>query len=91
MGLIAIVGTFIQDGDVIGIWMDVLSIYVIPLGALLAGIAFYWVCGEGFARKSLQMGRENEIGTWFEPVTKYLFIGLTILVYVMGIIYGGIG
>lgn len=91
IGLTAVVGTFIQDGDVIGIWMDVLSIYVIPLGALLAGIAFYWVAGDGFARESLQMGRDKTIGAWFEPVTKYVFIGFTILVYIMGIFYGGIG
>ncbi len=91
IGLTAIVGTFIQNGDVVGIWMDAVSIYVIPLGALLAGIVFFWVAGDGFAREAVQMGREKIIGSWFEPMTKYVFVGLTIFVYIMGIIYGGIG
>ncbi len=87
----AIVGVFIEDGDVLGKWMDVVSIYVIPLGALLAGIMFFWVCGPKFAREQAQLGRQKEIGTWFEPMSRYVFVGLTILVYVMGIFYGGIG
>lgn len=91
VGLTAIVGTFIQNGDIVGLWMDVISIYVIPLGALLAGVVFFWVAGDGFAREAVQMGREKKIGAWFEPMTKYVFVGLTIFVYIMGIIYGGIG
>ncbi|NLY36970.1 MAG: sodium-dependent transporter [Tissierellia bacterium] len=89
--LAAVVGVFIEEGGRLGLWMDVVSIYVIPLGALLAGIMFYWVCGMKFAREQLQMGREKPIGPWLEPAAKYLFVGLTILVYILGIFYGGIG
>lgn len=85
------IGIFLEDGSILGTWMDVVSIYVIPLGALLAGIMFYWVCGSKFAREQVQIGREKELGIWFEPASKYLFVGLTIVVYIMGIFYGGIG
>lgn len=85
------VGIFIEDGNILDIWMDVVSIYIIPLGALLAGIMFYWVCGFDFVKDSIEMGREGELGPWFEPISKYLFVGLTIIVYIMGILYGGIG
>lgn len=91
VGLTALVGVFIENGDVVSKWMDVLSIYVIPLGAILAAIAFFWVCKDGFTREAVQMGRDKIIGGWFEPMTKYLFVGLSIFVYIMGIRYGGIG
>lgn len=91
VGLTALVGVFIENGDVVSIWMDILSIYVIPLGAILAAVAFFWVCGEKFTREAVQMGRDKIIGSWFEPMTKYVFVGLSIFVYIMGIIYGGIG
>lgn len=91
VSITAAVGVFIENGDVVSDWMDVLSIYVIPLGAILAGIAFFWVAGKEFARESVQLGREKKIGAWFDPATRYLFVGLSILVYIMGIIYGGIG
>lgn len=85
------IGIMIESGDVVGTWMDIFSIYLTPLGALLAAIMFFWVCPKGFAREQVQLGREKKIGAWFEPVTKYIFVGLTIVVYVLGILYGGIG
>ena len=63
------VGVVIESGDVVSTWMDVVSIYIIPLGALLAAIMFFWVCPPRFAREQVQMGREKKIGKWFEPMT----------------------
>lgn len=87
----AVVGIFIESGDTVSAWMDIVSIYIIPLGALLAAIMFFWVCPKGYAREQVQMGRKKPIGRWFEPVTKYLFVGLTLAVYILGIFFGGIG
>lgn len=87
----AVVGIFIESGDIVGMWMDAVSIYIIPLGALLAGIMFYWVCPKGYARSQVEMGRVKKLGRWFEPVTKYVFVGITLIVYVLGIFFGGIG
>lgn len=84
-------GIMLEDGNKLGVWMDVISIYVIPLGALLAGIMFFWVCGPKFAREQVQLGCKKELGSWFEPMTRYVFCGLTIIVYIFGIFYGGIG
>lgn len=84
------VGIFVE-GDLLSAWMDTISIYVIPLGALLAGITMFWICKKGFAREQAQLGRTRKIGRWFEPMTKYVFCGVAALVYVLGIFYGGIG
>lgn len=89
--LAAVIGIFIESGDMVGVWMDVVSIYIIPLGALLAAVIFFWVCPKGFAREQAQLGREKKIGRWFEPATRYVFVGLTVIVYILGIFYGGIG
>lgn len=87
----AAVGIFIESGDSVGAWMDAVSIYIIPLGALLAAIMFFWLCPKGYAREQVEVGREKPLGRWFEPVTKYIFVGITLLVYVLGIFFGGIG
>lgn len=95
VGIIAVisaaVGIFIESGDAVGAWMDAVSIYIIPLGALLAGIMFFWVCPKGYARKQVELGASKPLGKWFEPVTKYVFVGITLIVYVLGIFFGGIG
>lgn len=85
------IGVFIESGDAVGAWMDAVSIYIIPLGALLAAVMFYWICPNGYARGQVQLGREKQLGAWFEPVTKYVFVGITLVVYVLGIFFGGIG
>ncbi|MEG0430618.1 MAG: sodium-dependent transporter [Anaerovoracaceae bacterium] len=85
-----IVGVLIENGDIVGKWMDFVSIYVVPLGALLAAIMVFWVCGKGYAREHAQLGRTKKIGGWFEPLSRYGFVGITIAVYVLGIMYGGI-
>lgn len=87
----AAVGVMIESGDAVGNWMDAVSIYIIPLGALLAAVMFFWVCPKGFARKQVETGGTKPLGKWFEPVTKYVFVGITLVVYVLGIFFGGIG
>ena len=44
---IALVVSICIQGIVSG-WMDILSIYICPLGAGLAGIMFFWVCGKKY-------------------------------------------
>ena len=86
----AAVGIFVEGG-LLSAWMDSISIYVIPLGALLAGITMFWICGDKFARNAAQLGRVRTIGKWFKPMTKYVFCGVAVLVYILGIFFGGIG
>ncbi len=85
----AVIGVCIEG--IVGGWMDVVSIYVCPLGALLAGILFFWICGPKFAREAAQKGRQKPIGAWFEPMSRFVFCGLTLAVFILGIFYGGIG
>ncbi|MEE1085766.1 MAG: sodium-dependent transporter [Schaedlerella sp.] len=84
-------GILIENGDTVSKWMDIVSIYIVPLGALLAAVMFFWICPNGFARDQVQLGRERKIADHFEFLTKYIFVGLTVAVYILGILYGGIG
>jgi NSS family neurotransmitter:Na+ symporter len=85
------VGVFLENGDTVSKWMDVISIYVIPVGACLAAIMFFWVCPKGFAKKQAEMGAKKPLGPWFNIATRYVFVFATAVVIVLGIFYGGIG
>ncbi len=84
------VGLPLESGDAVSLWMDVISIYVIPVGAFLAAVMFFWVCPRGFAKKQAELGH-GPIGRWFDVLTRYGFVGVTALVIVLGIFFGGIG
>lgn len=72
-------------------WMDVCSIYICPIGALLAAVMFFWVCGKDYVLEQVNLARSKPLGNWFYPLAKYLFCGVTLLVLVLGAVCGGIG
>lgn len=72
-------------------WMDVVSIYICPLGALLAAIMFFWVGGKKFALEAVNLGARKPIGKWFYPLGKYVYCACALLALVAGAVLGGIG
>ena len=72
-------------------WMDVLSVYICPLGAGIAAIMFFWVCGKNYVEQQVNTGRDKPISAKFYPVCKYVFCPVCFLVLVLGILMGGIG
>ena len=93
VAVIAVIGCgvalFIQ-GIVSG-WMDVVSIYICPLGAMLAGIMFFWVAGKEFALEAVNRGAKREIGVWFVPLGKYVLVPAAFVALAAGALMGGIG
>ena len=95
VGIVAVialaVGLFIESADSIGAWMDAVSIYAIPLGALLAAVMFFWVCPKGTSAEQVSLGRKRPVGRWYVPMTRYVFVGITVVVIVLGLVFGAIG
>ena len=86
----AIVGVFIENGNVVGTWMDAVSIYIIPIGALISAVLLFWVMGTDFARQQMGLGREKPVGMWVHYLGKYVFCIVTVAVIILGIVKGGI-
>lgn len=93
VGIILIVGAIaaICIQAITSEWMDAVSIYICPLGALLAGIMFFWVAGKDFVLKSVNEGADKPIGEWFYPLSKYVYCICAFVALVAGAALGGIG
>lgn len=76
---------------IVSVWMDILSIYICPLGAGLAGIMFFWVCGKKYVETQVNTGRDKKFTDKFYPICKYIFCPVCFLVLILGIVLGGIG
>ena len=72
-------------------WMDVVSIYICPLGAMLAGIMFFWIYKKEHALDAVNEGGKKQIGSWFYPLGKFIYVPLALLALILGAWYGGIG
>lgn len=77
--------------SVVSPWMDGVSIYICPLGALLAGVMLFWVAGRDFTMREVNQGADRPLGRWFYPTGKYLYCALTMVALVAGALLGGIG
>ena len=87
---IALIVSICIQGIVSG-WMDILSIYICPLGAGLAGIMFFWICGKKYVETQVNTGRDKKFTDKFYPICKYIFCPVCFLVLTLGIVLGGIG
>ena len=76
--------------NLFGMWVDVVTVYLVPFGTVLAAIALTWIYGVSKAREEVNAGAKIQLGQWWEPMAKYIFVGITILILIVGIIYGGL-
>ncbi len=93
VAVIAAIGTAVSlcIQAIVSDWMDVVSIYICPLGALLAGILFFWVAGKDFVLAAVNKGAGKPIGAWFYPLSKYVYCACALLALIAGALLGGIG
>ncbi|MFR5602389.1 MAG: sodium-dependent transporter [Lachnospiraceae bacterium] len=89
--LVFAVGVFIEYEPYMGAWMDMITIYVVPFGAVLCAIMIYWVLGTKKINEELNQGREKPIGRFYDVTAKYVYVLLAVLVFIMSIVYKGIG
>lgn len=85
-------GLFIEYEPYLGRWMDVVTIYIVPIGALLGAVMIYWVLGMDSIGRELMTGRKKPLLHGFAFLAKYVYIFLAGAVVVCSFtIKGGIG
>lgn len=85
------IGLFIEYEPYMGAWMDLITIYVVPFGAVLCAVMIYWVLGMDKIGKELEEGRKKPLGRAYGFTAKYIYVFLAALVFVLSIVYKGIG
>ncbi len=68
-------------------WMDLVSVYICPLGAVLAGVMFFWVLKKETALAAVNQGSRKPIGSWFYPLGKYVYCALALVALIGGAWY----
>lgn len=86
-----IISVCIENGDIVGKWMDVVTIYIIPFAALLGAITIYYILGWNALKRELDKGRKKPVGPTFEFLGKYVYVFLALIILILGILYNGIG
>ena len=84
------VSLFLESLPKMSAWLDAVTIYVSPFGAVLCAVFIYFLLGIQPLRAELERGRTRPLSRAF-PVIGYSYVILSALVVLFGILYGGIG
>lgn len=90
-GIALLIGMFLEAEPNVGAWMDFITIIVVPFGAVLGAISIYYILGFDQIKAELETGRAKPLGGYFKVLAKWIYVPLAIIVFVLGIVYGGIG
>lgn len=83
-------GLFLESLAGMGGWMDLITIYISPFGALLVAVFIYFVLRVDTIKDELALGGKGRPGAFF-TVTARFYVLVAAAVWVLGIYYGGIG
>lgn len=85
------VGIFIEAEPRVDGWMDVVTIIISPLGAVLGAVAIYYVLGYKNIKTEIEDGCKKPLPKFFGPLAKYIYVPLALIVFILGLIFKGIG
>jgi NSS family neurotransmitter:Na+ symporter len=68
-------------------FVDIVTVYLVPIGAAMAAVLFFWVVGVKKAREEVNTGSEHPIGAWWEPVAKYVFVVVAVAIIGLSIAF----
>ena len=92
VGLVAISGFIFGiplaiDMSLFTKFVDIVTVYFTPLGAAMAAFLFFWINPIEKARLAINSGAQYPVGSWWNPVAKYGYVGVAILVILLQIFY----
>ena len=86
------IGLLIEQESLMGRWMDIITIYVVPIGAILGAVMIYWVLGVKNIKHELMEGRDKPLSRAYDFLAKYVYVFLALVVVICSfVIPGGIG
>ncbi len=76
--------------NLLGMTIDIFTVYIVPFGALLASILLYWIYGADKALEEINKGTKKPLGPWMKYAGKYLFTCTAIFVLILAFINGAL-
>ena len=68
-----------------------ITIVLSPLGAVITAVIFYYMVDSKKILAEVNESAKYKFGHWYINFGKYIFVPATIIIIVLGVVYGGIG
>lgn len=80
------VGLFMEPISKWGPWMDLVSIYIIPIGATLGAISWFWVLKKEDLLDEINKGAKKAHGDKWHNIGKYIFVPLATILCIYALV-----
>lgn len=81
------IGLFVEKGANLGRWMDIVTIYIIPFGAVLGATSWFYLQKPQALLGEINGGAKHLQGELFLSIGRYVYVPLTILIFIAGFFY----
>lgn len=71
-----------------GPWMDLVSTYIIPIGAVLGAISWFWIMKKEEILDEINTGSKRVYGELWYNIGKYVYTLLTLVLCIIAITRG---
>ncbi len=68
-----------------GPWMDFVSIYIIPVGAMLGAVSWFWIMKKDILLEEINKGSKKKQGTFWHSIGRYVYVPFTILLCLVAV------
>lgn len=68
-----------------GPWMDFVSIYIIPIGAVIGAVSWFWVIKKDEILDEVNSGASKRYGTFWYNVGRFLYVPLALLLCIIAL------
>lgn len=80
------VGVFMEPISKWGPWMDLVSIYIIPIGATLGAISWFWVMKKEDLIDEINKGAKKPISPIWYNIGKYVYVPLAAILCIIALV-----
>lgn len=79
------VGVFMEPIYKWGPWMDLVSIYIIPIGATLGAISWFWIMKKDELMEEINKGSKKVYGDLWHNIGKYVYVPLATILCIIAL------
>jgi transporter len=68
-----------------GPWMDFVSIYIIPIGAVIGAISWFWIIKGNEILDEINLGAEEVRGKLWYDIGRFVYVPLALLLCIIAL------
>lgn len=80
------IGLFMEPISKWGPWMDVVSIYIIPIGATLGAVSWFWVMKRSDLLDEVNKGAKHPLGNLWYALGRYLYVPCALILCLVALL-----